>query len=635
MRLFIAPIAVTFGALAIRGLAPVASWGGSASLSVLVALALSACLWPAWRLRREGSATAFRDPAVFVLLAQFPLFASSYFWLGANHGVDAINHIEYIRSMVFDHDLDIRNDDAILGGVLGDNPEPDPTQINMHGIGPAFLWAPLYLVAHSLCAVIGQACNGAARPYLAACSLTSMWVSVLGLICAYRLALRFATAGVALLATLGIAWGTFLFWYLTAEPTMSHNLSFATAALTFLLIQRQPRGAKGWFLVGLSVGFSATVRFANALLGAAALPAVLAPQGPRAWRDIVPNTAALALGAAIAFSPQVYAWQRIFGVPILIPNGPGFLDHSPAYLGVLFSPRGGLFTWSPLLYLAILGLLAFRRLGWRTAVGFWAVILLLYVTNARVPDWWGGSSFGNRRFCTILAPLAVGLAIAIDTMAAFARRRPLLAPGAIVVIASAWNLLLVQGRRESAWDWMEPVGFPQMAHVAIDGVSRAIGSPFSLPGALIESARLHQSIADYDASIFRRPYSVFVLRFGNGDIPFLHGGFSLPKGTGDALHRSTRDGRLIVPLHRAEDYTIGFRGQGKEGQVLNFEVNEEVVGSCPLTSQVQDCECDVPAHRLRPGVNEIRLRVEADTAATREEANLMSFWMKPRRAGRN
>ena len=137
MRVPLGRIAAAFFLLAVRGLAPVAGWGGWATLLLLGGLALGVCLTTAWRLRGEGASPALRDPAVFVLLAHFPLWAFSYFALGANHGVDAINHIEYIRSAVFDHDLDVRNDDAILGGAQGENPEPDPTQINMHGIGAA------------------------------------------------------------------------------------------------------------------------------------------------------------------------------------------------------------------------------------------------------------------------------------------------------------------------------------------------------------------------------------------------------------------------------------------------------------------------------------------------------------------
>lgn len=629
MRALIA-IAVAFTALSIRGLAPVAAWGGPRVLLALVLAAIAACLIRAWRQRREGSEVALRDPIVFVLLAHFPLFAASYFWLGANHGVDAINHLEYIRSMVIDHDLDIRNDDAILGGVLGDNPEPDPTQINMHGIGPAFVWAPLYLTAHALCGAIGQACNGAARPYLAACTLTSIFLSVLGLVWAYRLSLRFASRGAAFLGVLGIAWGTFLLWYFTGEPTMSHNLSFASAALTFLLIQRGPSTPLQWFVVGLSIGYSATIRFANALLGAAAIPTLLSPRNEKtSVETTLRNAVALGAGAAIAFAPQMYAWWRIFGSPLLVPNGEGFLDHAPAFLGVLFSPRGGLFTWSPILYLSVIGLFAFRRLGWRTALGFWSVIILLYVTNARVPDWWGGSSFGNRRFCTILPAMAVGLAIFADKAAALFRRRPLIAVAFPIALLSIWNVLIASGHREHAWEWNEPVSFPQMAHVAIDQVERTMGSPFALPGAIIESLRSGSSIADYDAAIFRRPYSTLVLRLGDGDIPFLRDGWSLPKGTGDGQYRSTHDGSLRIPLQRAVDYVVGVNARNIQNQSLHIEVNGVLVTECTLTSAMSTCEAEVSASRLKAGINDVRLRVVSAGGGPVQEGDVRGFWMRP------
>lgn len=632
MRVVSGVIAAAFLALSVRGLAPVAAWGGWMSLGALEALAFGSCLLAAWMCRREGSTDVRRDPRVFLLLAHFPIWALSYFTLGANHGVDAINHLEYIRSIVLDHDLDVSNDDAIFGGAQGDQPEIDATQINMHGIGPAFLWAPLYITANALCGVIGQACNGASRPYLAACTLTSMVFSSFGLVFAYRLALRFATAGASFLSVIGIAWGTFLYWYLTSEPTMSHNVSFASAALTLLLIQRGPRGAKAWFLVGLSIGFSACIRFANALLGAPALFALPDPRPRESRVDFVKSALALASGAFVAFLPQMLAWQQIFGSPLLVPNGDGFLDRPPALLGVLFSVHGGLFAWSPLLYLAVPGLLAFRRLGFRTTLGFWSLMVALWITNARVPDWWGGSSFGNRRFCTILPILAIGLAIGLDAAVRFSRRRPLAMPAGLLAAMSLWNVLLASGHRDWAWEWGEPAGFPQMARVVTDGIDRRVGSPFSLPGALIDSLRAGQPLASYDADVLRRPYSTFALRFGVDDAPFLGDGFSLPQGTGDLLHRSFRAASVRVVLRRAEEYTLDLRLGGREGQRLDVEVNGAAIGSCPLERPVRQCRLDVPAGSLSSdGVTVLAFGVSG-AGAPLTDAGLYGLSLRPRRS---
>ncbi len=631
MRPALILIAVAFLSLAIRGMAPVSAWGGWGTLWLFGGFALVSCLGTAWKVRREAAHPVLRDPVIYLLLAHFPLWAFVYFSLGAHHGPDASNHLEYIRSAVLDHDLDIRNDDAIFGGASAN--DVDPTQINMHGIGPAFLWAPLYVVANSLCGVVGQACNGASRIYLAACTLTSMFLSSVGLVLCYQLALRFATRGAAFLATLGIAWGTFLYWYLTGEPTMSHNLSFATAALVFFLIERGPQGARGYLLVGLAVGFSASVRFANAVLGAAALPGLLFPRVIEPRSELVKKAAALGFGAFLAFLPQMFAWQQIFGSPLLMPNGEGFLDRPPALLDILFSPLGGLFTWSPLLYLAIPGLLAVRRLGGRTLFGFWSVILLLYVTNARVPDWWGGSSFGNRRFCTILPAMAVGMAITFDALARLARRRPLLAPATVVSVAVLWNVLLAQAHREGAWPWGAAVGFPQMTRVVADELGRGIGSPLSLPGAIVDSVRTGQSLRDYEASVLSRSYSTFVLRFGDDDLIYLKHGFSVAQGTGDFLHRTTADGTVEVSLFRAEDYRLGIRLRGHEEQVLEIEVNGAPAGSCPMARDLEECEITIPAGRLRPGPNTFRLKVRFPSLPE-SDVQLHAFVLKPAGSGK-
>lgn len=619
-------IAAAWLALSIRGLGPVAGFGGWRSILVLEVLALAACLVPAWRLRKSPSDRVLRDPATFLLLANFPLWALSYFAVGANHGVDAIDHLEFVRSVVFDHDLDIRNDDAVFGGDPG---HVDPSQINMHGVGPAILWTPMYVVADLLCGAIGQTCNGASRPYLAACTLTSMMASAWGLVAAYRLVLRFAPRGPALVAVFGVSWGTFLHWYMTVEPTMSHNLSFAASALAFVLMLGAEGHRNRWFVSGLVIGFTASIRFADVLIGAAALPFLFAPASPRAASDRVKDALSLIAGTILGFAPQMVAWQQIFGRPLVIPHGSNFLYHQTSAVDVLFSPQSGFFTWSPLLYLAIPGLLAVRRLGWRFALGCWIALILVYITNARA-HWWAGSGFGARRFCTVLPLFAVGLALTFDALDRLLRKHPLIAPASLVAAFTGWNLLLAEGHRQEAWVWDGPVSFSQMTRVAADLVDRRMGSPFALPGALVESVKNGQPITEYESALFRQPFSRFTLRFGEGDLPYLGKGFSVPQGRGDDLHRSTRDGRIAMTLHRAEDYRVALLVAGPEWETLVVEIGGRVALQCPLTEQPKRCEGMAGSPLFRAGDNEIRFRVEPIDPRTRD-ARLYSIELTPER----
>lgn len=80
-----------------------------------------------------------------------------------------------------------------------------------------------------------------------------------------------------------------------------------------------------------------------------------------------------------------------------------------ALYGLLLSPSRGLFVYSPIFLLSILGALYYRRHLKRHAlvwlIVFWVVGHVLIV--ARFPDWWGGFSFGPRLLTDMLPGLVL------------------------------------------------------------------------------------------------------------------------------------------------------------------------------------------------------------------------------------
>jgi hypothetical protein len=170
-----------------------------------------------------------------------------------------------------------------------------------------------------------------------------------------------------------------------------------------------------------------------------------------------------------------------------------------------------------------------------------------------------------------------------------------------------------------------------MARVVADGIDRRVGSPFSLPGAVLESLRTGRPLAQYDADVLRRPYSTFALRFGVDDAPFLGEGFSLSQGSGDLLHRSFRTASVHVVLRRAEDYTLDLRLSGREGQRLEVAVNTAAIGVCPLERQARECRLEIPAGRLTAdGLTTLSLRVSSADAPVADAATY-GLWLRPRR----
>ena len=134
----------------------------------------------------------------------------------------------------------------------------------------------------------------------------------------------------------------------------------------------------------------------------------------RRERSVVSATgrlAAMGLALLLVFIPQMAAWQVIYGEFLLTPQGGGFMNWTnPAIGSVLFSLNHGLFTWTPVVVLAMIGL---RRLILRDAVVGWSALAILaqavYI-NAAVSDWWAGEAFGARRFIGYTAFMALGLA---------------------------------------------------------------------------------------------------------------------------------------------------------------------------------------------------------------------------------
>jgi hypothetical protein len=149
----------------------------------------------------------------------------------------------------------------------------------------------------------------------------------------------------------------------------------------------------------------------------------------------------IALGGLLASLPQILAWQALNGMPL--PGdyaGSSFDWSAPHLLDVLFAPRYGLLTSTPMFALGLLGLLWFWRRD-RLLVAILGIVLLgqLWVV-ASFSYYHSGASFGPRYFVSLLPFAAFGLAAAYDKLAlGFG----LWIPRLLVVAFVAWNYLLL------------------------------------------------------------------------------------------------------------------------------------------------------------------------------------------------
>jgi len=390
----------------------------------------------------------------------------------AVRGADEIEYFSHLRSLVFDHDLDFRNEYttfyerdpeglALFRGTFLERTERNGRPINFAPIGSALLWSPFYLAAHVVVLVMraagsSVAADGYSWPYLAAVCYASALYAFLGLLLVHDGLRRFAGFGEpAASYTVAALWlGTPVVYYMTIAPAFSHAVSLGVVSLMvwlWLRARSQPAASAGqWALVGAVGGVAGLVREQDILY--LVIPALdLLLRALRERRPLAPATRLASMGAAacLAFVPQLLTYHALNGAfrPTRLVARK-MLWWSPHFFQVLLDPGHGLFIWSPLLLVALVGLvvLVVRRrpatVPLLLLAGFFAQVWI----NGCVDSWHQAGAFGSRRFISATALLAWGLGALVAPMLAVDRRRWVRAATVAALAVFVWwnGSLMVQ-----------------------------------------------------------------------------------------------------------------------------------------------------------------------------------------------
>ena len=367
---------------------------------------------------------------------------------------DALEHYVQLRSVVFDRDLQFKNDYARLHGVseeaieavsAGERMTPTDHIRNYMPFGPAILWAPLFLLISAVIWIAnlfgaGYPLDGFARAFQAAPGFSGIAAACAGSCLAYSAAARLFDRGAAIWATLAVWLSSSTLYYSLVSPTYSHAASMlAVSAFWFVWIATLDRQTIGRYAgIGALAGAAALMRWQDAVL--LIIPAI---EALSRWRTLGPagsaiRVVAVTAAAAVAFLPQIAVWTVLYGSPFVIPQGSGFMRWSePALWSVLFADNHGLLTWTPIVALALAGLVPLTRRYPAIGTAAFGFVAVTWYVNAAVADWWGGEAFGARRFISGYPVFVLGLA------ALFAGWRRPIAVKALAIGFTAYTLLLL------------------------------------------------------------------------------------------------------------------------------------------------------------------------------------------------
>jgi hypothetical protein len=348
---------------------------------------------------------------------------------------DEIQYFSWLHSVTFDRDADFDNeyhyfaDSGIAGDgfrrtfLAEDTRNENGRRSNNAPVGSAILWSPFYAAGHVAALVTGAPADGLGRPYASAVAYGSAVYGFLAVLLSIAIARRVVGRGFG--AGLVVWVATPLVFYMYVTPGFSHaNDAFAVSL--FLWTWLRVRGHWSPSDVALLAATGALmwmVREQNLLFVAAPI----LDFARHAWRDrqstarkvLIPRAILGAAVFAVCYVPQLIAYKVLnghFSASTVVTRKLTWW--SPHAFSVLFHPEHGLFAWTPLALIAVIGLvwLALGRAKrdctdcqWIGVVALVLVALQVYI-NGAFGSWTVAGSFGQRRFVCLTPLLTLGLA---------------------------------------------------------------------------------------------------------------------------------------------------------------------------------------------------------------------------------
>lgn len=279
-------------------------------------------------------------------------------------------------------------------------------KLNKFTSGVALLLTPFFLLSLLISSIFGLPTDGY--------SVVSQWGIISGAIFYAFLGLLFLFK---LLRSMGFEnknsmfsiviffFGTNLLFYTFMHPSMSHVYSFSIACIFMCFIHRvfTTQKTSAYFWASVTFGLIVLIRPFNILI-ILALPFLVEKPADigsainakisninKALASVLPALFIISIQIIIYLiqSGKLWAWSY---------PGEGFNFGDPHLSDVLFSYRKGLFVYTPLILVSLLGFIPlFKRNHFRAISGFLFFLFILYF----ISSWWNwfyGDSFGMRPF---------------------------------------------------------------------------------------------------------------------------------------------------------------------------------------------------------------------------------------------
>ncbi|MCK5840044.1 MAG: hypothetical protein KAG99_09345, partial [Bacteroidales bacterium] len=282
--------------------------------------------------------------------------------------------------------------------------------LNKYTAGTAFCILPFFLLAHVLTVFSGLQIDGYSQLYAVFVSIAAIAYLMLGLFYLKKLFALYDIKGLlASFLLISIVFGTNLFYYTIGEPSMSHVYSFAFVSIFLFYLKHYFRKPNPFDLIAstLAIGFIILIRPANIIL-LGAIPFLAGSfqsflAGIRAKRHMKTEVILAAISMILIISIQLIIYKIQAGA-FFIDTYPGenFNFLKPHFIQILFSYKKGLFLYTPLLLVSLLGFIYLFRRSKFEAVALFLFLLFITFVLSSWWNWWYGGSFSSRVYVEYL-----------------------------------------------------------------------------------------------------------------------------------------------------------------------------------------------------------------------------------------
>jgi hypothetical protein len=338
--------------------------------------------------------------------------------------------------------------------------------VSFYPIGPALVAFPIYLPAWAWLSASGRATAAdlfAASPILE--KVSASVIAALAVVFIYFTLRRWVSARAAFLASVGLGIGTSM-WATASQMLWQHGpVALGIAAGVFFLTDPE-RSMRSTSLAGFAYSLAVASRPTGIFFWIAAIGALLLERIPLRQRFIRAAWFAAAGIPAVLFSSafNFYWYSTPLGGYSLAVHSLAWGDLPKRAAGLLFSPNRGLFVFTPIAVLGIIGLVrSFRRLREEPHLPMLAIAATVhFLLISGYGEWVGGWSFGPRYMVDVLPILALGAGLELPRLGrgagvvlaiAFVWSVLVQWNGAFCYPASRWDIRMTHNVDTGVWDW--------------------------------------------------------------------------------------------------------------------------------------------------------------------------------------